>query len=296
MTAEYLTASEAIEALKMPASTFYRLVKEEKIKKYYPSPVSKHGMYSAKEVARLGSKFKREIEPQEIGATDWVNSSDMGNIYDLEYPVYGDETGNPSIIRKWYEHNPFICRVLYNQSDRRDLWGAISMLPLKEDCVFKLLRGEIQDIDLDPQADILTFDKPGVYNFYIGSVIVHPQRKQHFPLLINSLFDFWCEKAPEQTIGKIYGRVVSEDGELMARKLFFSPIWHISDVAYMLDMSKPNPSRLVQSFQYCVRSRSEERQEKLDGSDRELDRNKVEQNRIVQNTGRQSKGALQAKS
>ncbi len=289
MTAEYLSASEAIEALKMPASTFYRLVKEGKIEKHYPSPVSKHGMYSAQEIARLGNKFKRETEPQEVGATDWIQSSDMGNMYNLEYAEYGDETGNPSIIRKWYERNPYICRILFNREDRRDFWGAINMLPLTEACIFRILRGEVRDVDIDPQTDILTFDKPGAYNFYVASVIVHPQKKQHFPLLVNSLFDFWCEKAPEQTIGKIYGRVVSEGGELMARKLFFSPLWNISDVAYMLDMSKPNPSRLVQSFQYCLKSKGEEHQEFLDGSDRKSDRNKVEQNRTTVHSGRQQK-------
>jgi hypothetical protein len=59
------------------------------------------------------------------------------------------------------------------------------------------------------------------------------------------------------TIGKIYGRVLSEDGKMMAKKLFFSPLWNISDSAYALDMSRPNPSRIVQSFQYCVKSKTE---------------------------------------
>jgi len=181
----------------------------------------------------------------------------MGNMYDLEYTVYGDETGNPSIIRKWYERNPHICRVLFNKADRRDFWGAINMLPLEEETIFKLLKGEMRDIDLDPQKDILTFEKPGTYNFYVASVIIAPEHRQHFPKLLNSLFDYWCEQAPERTIGRIYGRVVSEDGELLAKKLFFSPLWNISETAYMLDMRRPNPSKIVQSFQYCIQSKSE---------------------------------------
>jgi hypothetical protein len=76
-------------------------------------------------------------------------------------------------------------------------------------------------------------------------------------MLINSVFDFWCDQAPERTMGKIYGRVVADDGEMMAKKLFFSPLWHISDSAYVLDMNRPNPSRLVQSFQYGVKSKFE---------------------------------------
>lgn len=257
MSNEYMSASEAIATLKIPPATFYRMVKEGKIKKYYPTAASKHGEYDAHEIARLSSKFRRENQPLEEGATDWIQSSDMGNMYDLEYTVYGDETGNPSIIRKWYERNPHICRVLFNKADRRDFWGAINMLPLEEETIFKLLKGEMRDIDLDPQKDILTFEKPGTYNFYVASVIIAPKHRQHFPKLLNSLFDYWCEQAPERTIGRIYGRVVSEDGELLAKKLFFSPLWHISETAYMLDMRRPNPSKIVQSFQYCIQSKSE---------------------------------------
>jgi hypothetical protein len=91
--------------------------------------------------------------------------SSAGKNNELEYSVYGDETGNPAIVRKWYERNPYICRGLYNKADRRDFWGAINMLPLKDETIFKLLRGEIKDTDLDPQKDILPFDEPGVYNF-----------------------------------------------------------------------------------------------------------------------------------
>lgn len=69
--------------------------------------------------------------------------------------------------------------------------------------------GEIRDIDLDPQKDILTFEEPGTYNFYVASVIVRPDRKNHFLALVNGVFDFWCEQAPERMLGKIYGRVVS---------------------------------------------------------------------------------------
>jgi hypothetical protein len=73
-------------------------------------------------------------------------------------------------------------------------------------------------------------------------------------MLINSLFDFWCEQAPERTIEKIYGRVVTEDGEMMAKKLFFSPLWNISESAYVLDVNRPNPSRIIQGFQHCIKS------------------------------------------
>lgn len=258
---DYLTASEAIAVLKIPPSTFYRFVREGKIKKYFPTAASKHGFYNSKEIARLSSKFRRESTTKDIGETDWIQSAtDMGNMYNLEYPIYGDETGDPSIVRKWYERNPYICRILYNKDDRRDFWGAIVLLPLAEDTIFKILCKKVKDVELDPQKDILTFEQPGTYDFYAASVIMRPDKRHHFFLLINSVFDFWCEMAPERTIGKIYGRIVSVDGEFIAKKLFFSPIWHIAENAYMLDLARPNPSKIVQSFQYCVQSKRDEQE------------------------------------
>jgi hypothetical protein len=256
--ARYLTASEAIEMLNIPASTFYRLVKEGKITKYYPTAVSKHGMYRPGEIMQLRSQFGQASEIGEVGETGWVESTDIGNIYDLEYPIFGDETINPTIVRKWYERNPRIYHLLFKKGERRDLWGVMNMLPLEEETIFKLLRGEIREADLDPLQDILTFDRPGVYNLYVPSVVLRAQKWQHFVVLISSVFDYWCAQAPERVVGKIYARVASKQGEMLAKKLFFSPLWHISDSAYMLDLRRPNPSRLIQNFQQCVESKREE--------------------------------------
>ncbi|MGH2506956.1 MAG: hypothetical protein ACRDHZ_06020 [Ktedonobacteraceae bacterium] len=257
MQDKYIPASEAIELSGLPSATFYRYANEGKIRKHYPSSASKHAMYSHREAASLRNKFKRDTTTAEASSSDWIKSGDVGNMYNLEYREYGDETGDPSIVRKWYDRNPYICRILFNKADRRDFWGAINMLPLEEETIYKLLKGELRDVDLDPQKDILTFDDPGEYNFYVASVIIAPERKQHFPMLINGLFDFWVEQAPERTLRRIYGRVVSEGGELMAKKLFFSPRWDISDTAFMLDMKRPNPSRLIQGFQYAIKQKSE---------------------------------------
>jgi len=255
---KHLSAREAIELLDIPASTFYRLVKEGKITKYYPTAVSKHGTYSPNEIAHLKGQFKEEeSDIDELGATDWLKSTDVGNIYDLEYPIFGDQTSNPSLVRKWHERNPHIYRLLFNKDDRRDLWGVMNMLPLEDEVIFRLLRGEIQVADLDPQKDILTFDQPGTYHLYVPSVVLRSQKWQHFVVLLNSVFDYWCSQSPERMMGKVYAHVRNKPGELLAKKLFFSPLWHISDTAYVLDVARPNPSRIIQGFQQCLEQKRE---------------------------------------
>jgi len=256
--AQFLSAADAMEALHLPPSTFYRYVRDGKIKKHFPTPVSKHGIYDAVEIARLKKQLRLEERPPLVGDTDWVKLSDLGNIYNLEFGVYGDETGDPSIIKDWYVRNPTMCRLLFNKKDRTDLWGALNMVPLAEEVIYKLLKDEIRDVDLVPEQDILTYAEPGVFNLYVASIIIRPERTLHLKLLIDSVFDFWCGLAPDRQIGKIYGRVVTDNGEMLAKKLYFSPIWYVSDTAWMLDVSRPNPSKIVQSFQECIKEKVKE--------------------------------------
>ncbi len=117
----------------------------------------------------------------------------------------------------------------------------------------KILRREMRDVDIDPVRDLMTYDQPGIFDLYAASAIVRPDKRQHFPLLLNSWFDYWCEQAPTRRIGKMYARILSDTGELMVKKLFFSPMYNISEDAWMLDVSRPNPSRIVRSFQACMR-------------------------------------------
>lgn len=256
--AQYMSASEAMEALHLAPSTFYRYVNERKIKRYYPTSMSKHGKYDAVEIARLKKHMRLEEHPPEMGGTDWIKASDLGHFYDLEYSVYGDETGDSAIIRRWLAKNPYITRILFKKEDRRDLWGGISINPLREETIFRILKEEIRDTEIDMETDLLTYDKPGIYNIYVGSVIIRPERIMHLKTLLDSIFDFWCSMAPERKIGKIYGRAVTTDGEKLIKHLFFSPLYGISENAWMLDMRRPNPSRLVQTFQECVQEKEQE--------------------------------------
>jgi hypothetical protein len=255
--AQYLSATEAMEALHLPPSTFYRYVRERKIKKHYPTPMSKHGKYDAVEIARLKKRIRLEEHPPETGETDWIKASDLGHFYNLEYSIYGDETGDSAIIRRWLTKNPYITRILFKKGDRRELWGGISLNPLREETIFRILKGEIKDTDINLETDLLTYDEPGVYNIYVGSVIIRPERIMHFKTLLESIFDFWCNMAPERKFGRIYGRAVTTDGEKLIKHLFFSPLYDISENAWMLDVRRPNPANLVQSFQECVREKGE---------------------------------------
>lgn len=259
MTDRFIPASEAIKLLNMPSATFYRLVNDGKITKHRKSEADKHGLYDPKELARLKRQMQLEAEPTDPPALGWLTEADLGNLYNLEYAHYGPDTGNPAIVQHWIRRNPQIGRILFNANDHKDLWGAILLLPMTEDSIIKILRQNMRDVDLKPEQDLLLYNQPGPYNIYAASAIIRTDKRQHFPLLLSGWFDFFGELAPRGVhIGKIYARILSDSGIMMVKKLFFSPRRDIASNAWELDLSEPNPSRIVQGFQYCMRTRSEE--------------------------------------
>jgi ATPase subunit of ABC transporter with duplicated ATPase domains len=43
---------------------------------------------------------------------------------------------------------------------------------------------------------------------------------------------------------------------MLARKLYFSPLYHISDTAYVLDLRKPGISKIVRNFQEYLKQKA----------------------------------------
>lgn len=258
MTDQFVPASEAIKIINLPSATFYRLVNEGKITKHFPSPTSKHGLYDTIELARLKRRMQLETTPVEPPAQDWLKVSDLGNLYNLEIDHYGPDTGDPGIVRHWIEHNAQLGRIVFNATNRKDLWGAIILLPMKEATILKILRQEMRDVELKPEQDLLLYNEAGVYDLYAASAIIREDKRQHFPLLLSGWFDFFAEQLPGVRIGKIYARILSDSGIMMVKKLFFSPIPHVAKNAWELDVSSPNPSRIVQSFQLYMKTKGDE--------------------------------------
>ena len=195
------------------------------------------------------------MDEKETSTTGWLTPNDLGSLYDLEYKRYGDETGDPSLVQGWIKHHPFIGKILFNAADRRDVWGAINLIPLQEDIIFRLLKREIRDVDLHPEKDILTYDAPGIYNVYAASVILRPDKREHFLTLLDSVFAFWIDMAPTKQLGRIYARAVSEEGQMLATRLFFSPLAAISADVYQLDLSKKSFSKYILHVQKKIQEK-----------------------------------------
>lgn len=262
---EFITSPEAIKLFidaGLSESTFYRKVREGEIQKELPAGRQRGALYSRSTIEGIvqregATATEAKIRETHIGATDWVQSSDLPYLLALDYEMYGPENVvDISITRGWWEKNPHMCRILFDTQNRKHIWGAITILPMKEETIFRLLRQDIEERSITPD-DILTYEAGNTYCGYIASAIIRPEYRAHFRELIQSIFNYWCEQYPEVKLQKLYAFALSDEGWDLVKHLFFSPRYDLGDTAFELRTFQRNPSKLITSFQKCVKRKDD---------------------------------------
>lgn len=258
ITGKFMTAQEAVRAFinaGLSESTFRRWVRKGVITKQMPEGRQRGALYLRSEVLQAVAQEKASPVREEIideGETDWVCSHDLPYLQALDYELYGPENTVPiSITHAWWEKNPRMCRILFDKKNRKEVWGAITIMPMQEETIAKILRDEIMEKDITPD-DILVYENGCRYHGYIASAMVRPEHKRQFRKLLESVFDFWCEQYPRVQLIKLHAFAASVDGEELIRHLFFSPRYDLGENAFELDPYRHNPSKLIKRFQDCI--------------------------------------------
>ncbi len=188
------TAAEAIARLEKAghsASTFYRWVREGLISKALPAGRVRGALYPRRQIEELirqGGGVSAQNADEDgptasEGVTDWIQPGDLPYVLALDYELYGPENYvDISITRSWWEKNPRMCRILFDGVDRRYIWGALTIIPMAEETIYQLLRGDISERDIRPEQ-IMTYEAGRRYYGYVASAAVRPERRQHFRTL-----------------------------------------------------------------------------------------------------------------
>ena len=245
-------------------NTFYRNAREGKIRKFLPEERQRGALYSAEDIRNIVElqRMRRRSRVEAIkskkeaqGKTDWVQASDLPYLLALDYEMYGiEETVDLSITHQWWKKNPHMCRVLYNAEDRKDVWGYVTIIPMEEATIFKLLRREMHERDIRPEH-ILTYEDNRDYTVYANSIVIKPEHRAYLRDLINSILNYWCDQYPRIRIAKLYAYAESDEGWDLIKHLFFSPRYDIGPRAFELDPHQLNPSKLIKAFQDCLKER-----------------------------------------
>lgn len=267
MKDEMMTSEQGLKLyaeVGLTENTFYRNAREGKIRKYLPEGRQRDALYSAEDIRRIVEFYRKKrkgrieairTKKDEQAVTDWVQAGDLPYLLALDYQVFGvDEAVDLSITHTWWKKNPYMCRILYNANNRKDIWGYVTMIPMKEETIFKLLRREMHERDIRTDH-ILTYEENKAYTVYVNAVVIKPEHQKFLRTLINSLLNYWCERYPSIKITKIYAYAESDEGWSLIKHLFFAPRYDIGERAFELDPFQVNPSKLIKAYQDCLKER-----------------------------------------
>ncbi len=171
----------------------------------------------------------------------------------------GEDTLLPQVALSWIERNGWAYWFLSNPTSKEDIWASLGLLPLKNELIEQLLKGQVllRDIRI---SDILTYTDGEAYSCYLA-VIVKQDHIDALVQLFQKLLPFLCE-APVY-IDKMYHAVNYgldlSPSHLLVKEFFFSPLYALSDQAWLLDLGYANPAVHVQQLQNYLKKRKEVR-------------------------------------
>jgi len=261
------SSSQARSKLSVSTSTFKRLVDSGKIRKVTP-PNKKQGMYVKIDVDKIAEEMKpfsgnaryrnkqRSQNNELATATDWQKISDLPAILKLDLKVYQENiVGDIGLYISWERKNPKITMISFESSNREHILAYISLVPLPEKIILSILKGERPELSISPD-EIVTYERKGGYTLLAESVVVDPDHPEQLNTVLREVLTYWCRQYPDRYIEKIYADAATDHGDMLARKLYFSPLYNISDRAYMLDLKKPGISKIVRNFQECLKQKA----------------------------------------
>ncbi len=242
------------------ANTFYRHVREGKIKKTLPESRERGALYDESDIRKITQK-KVGQEPEKTGreeiATEvaWQRISDLPAILKLDLHVYKDHlVGDIGLYISWEKKNTKITLLSFEHGNRDNVLAYISLVPLPEKMILSILKGEREELSISAD-EIESYERKGAYTLLAESIVVHPDHPEQLNKILAGVLNYWCRQYPDRYIEKIYADAASDYGDVLARKLYFSPLYDVSDHAYVLDLRKPGISKVVKRFQECLEAK-----------------------------------------
>lgn len=266
MRDEWLTSEQGIKCYKqagLSENTFFRHVREGKIKKSLAIGRERGAMYDGNDIRKIADaqgEHKKKSVIASNGPRDtlieWVQVNDVPATVALDFLLYQETTiADINQYAAWVRKNPYISLAAFDAKDRRTVLSYIALLPLPENVILDILRNDRAEMDIKAE-EIKVYSEPGPYSLLVESAAAHPDHPEQLGKVMKTLTDFWYRKFPEQYIEKIYARPVSDKGDILLQKLYFAARYDLSETAFMLDLRRPGASRFIQHFQARLEAKS----------------------------------------
>lgn len=262
MMEELYSSGEARAILGVSTSTFKTYVDSGRIRKITPIN-RKQGFYVKEDVERVlkerapfvhVNKSSKRGKTTKVARTiktdvDWMRPSDLPAILKLDYIVYKEDiVGDIGLYISWYRKNPKITLLSFERGNRENVLAYISLVPLPEPVILTILREDRSELSIGP-TEVEEYQRSGGYTLLAESVVTHSDHPEQLNHVVQNVLEFWYEQYPDKYIEKIYAQTFSDDGDVLVRKMYFSPLYELSDRAYVLDFKKKGASRIIREFQ-----------------------------------------------
>ena len=255
--AEYITSKEGERLLGVKRNTFFYYVESGQIAKKERDETDKGpNLYSYADILKI--KENRDRKKKKLSTmVDWQKISDLPAIIKLDLAVYKENiVGDIGLYVSWEKKNPKITLLSFDSNNRENVLAYVSLVPLPEQVILSILKGEREELSISPD-EVETYNRRGGYTLLAESAVSHPEQLSN---VIREVLNFWCDQYSDRYIEKIYAQAASDAGDILIHKLYFSPLYNLSDNAYVLDMRKPGASRLVKHFQQCLKTKESQTQ------------------------------------
>lgn len=274
--AQFYTASEAIKKLGIPRSTFFVLVQTGQIPKVIP-PLRKQAIYPKEEIDKIAASQSLVLQSvvQEVDGLKFVipSKEDFEQIVEIDKLLFPGETWmTAKELQQRLPYNPEVTHILKNIKTNQVV-GYISMSPLKQKTLEKLIELEIDETSLLPE-DFAPYIPEMPLDCYVVSIAARPgsgiSQQIYAGKLIYGVKDYLLELLNRGVIIKhIYTIATTRDGDRLAKNLGFHPLtndkeWNSSYEdfrnVYILDLAdKEHESELVKEYQNTLKNRNRRR-------------------------------------
>jgi len=242
----FLTAQETMQAINVPSTSFYDLVKEDVIHAVI-LPGKREAVYPVEEVETYrralikAMNAYKKVDTYEFGL---ALKSDIPEIRELVARESGgwEHTVPQHVMESWIRRNPEALHVLWKGGE---IVGYVSMFPLPIETTLKRLSGEYWNRTI-PLDDIQPFLPKNTYPLYIAEMVAKQENRENgtkspigskiagmrLVVEIAKLLVQWSTQ--NITFSEIYAVGTSEEGIHLCQSLGMKP----------LDMEGKRPGRI----------------------------------------------------
>lgn len=257
-TEPYVTSAEGERLLGVNTGRFFYYVNSGQIARE-PGSTKRNARYSVEDILKvkekLVSKQQQKTKKHSInGYVDWITGvEDVLASLKLDYRVYGESTplGELPYYAERVVRNPHVALAVYDSEKRENILAYVSLIPLSEQVILDVLSGSRHETHISSE-EVEDYSRTGAYTLLAESVVTDSSHPELLNTLLRHLVRFWCDQYPERYINKIYAQAESKEGDILISKLFMSPLYHLADNAYVLDLARPGASRFVRWYQSCI--------------------------------------------